>query len=95
MSEPTSNYLLDFKHIEDVSEKNRSTERKENILFQIQQANTGWFSLWLFVAIIIIEQKVIISALYCIMTCGLLQGQYGGYQNGCQSASNLLNITFH
>lgn len=47
------------------------------------------------VAIIIMEQQAIISALYCVMTCGLLQGQYGGDQNACQSASNLLNITFN
>lgn len=93
VSESTSNSLLSFEGFKKVSEKNSSTEPKESI--EIQQAFRGLFSLWPFVAIIIIEQKVIISALYCVMTCGLLQGQYGGYQNGCQSASNLLNITFN
>lgn len=57
----------------------------------------GYSELWSFIimAIIIIEQQAIISALYCVMTCGLLRGQYGGDHCICQSASNLLNITYN
>lgn len=36
-----------------------------------------------------------IFTMYSVMTCGLLQGQYGGDQCICQSASNLLNITYN
>lgn len=36
-----------------------------------------------------------IVTMYRIMTCGLLQGQYGGDHCICQSASNLLNITYN
>lgn len=69
---------------------------KENRSAELKMLWKGsLFSLLSFVAVVIIEQQVIISALYCVMTCGLLQGQYGGYQNRCQSASNLLNTTFN
>lgn len=36
-----------------------------------------------------------IFTMYSIMTCGLLQGQYGGDHCICQSASNLLSITYN
>lgn len=36
-----------------------------------------------------------IFTIYSVMTCGLLQGQYGGDHCICQSASNLLSITYN
>lgn len=36
-----------------------------------------------------------IFTMYIVMTCGLLQGQYGGDHCICQSASNLSSITYN
>lgn len=64
---------------------------ENNVMLDIFLGHSKFWSL--IVIVYLMEQQAI--TVYSVMTCGLLQGQYGGDHCICQSASNLLSITYN